>query len=140
MSESIDPLWYILEKIQKDIDRIEEKQDTHLVTSTKLISQLDGLAVKVTELNKLLTMDNGKPSIVSQVNLMVAQVRQSSDEVTEIKSLVNKLGTDLQAVQTHIGVPTPKEVSVERWKTLGLIGAAFAGVLPGVLSFIHNFL
>ncbi|HEY8540861.1 MAG TPA: hypothetical protein VIL29_00650, partial [Pseudothermotoga sp.] len=59
--------------------------------------------------------------------------------VIEIKSLVQKLSTDLERVQKSLGVKTPKEVSIERWKTIGKIGVALVAVLPGILSFFHNF-
>jgi DNA repair ATPase RecN len=140
MPEQVDPIWYILDKIQKDIDRMDEKQDEHLVASTKLGSQVESVATKVTELNKLLTLDNGKPSIVSQLNQMSSQLGKTTSEVTETKALVSKLGTDVAAMQSHMGMKTPKEVSIERWKTIGKLGAAFFVVLPGILAFIHSFM
>lgn len=140
MPENVDPVWYILNKIQKDIDTIDTKQDSHLVTSTKLVGQLDAMSLKVSELNKLLTVDNGKPSIISQLSTVSNQISTTSTEVTEIKTLVSKLHADLSDVQKHIGMKTPKEVAVERWKTVGKVGVAFAAVLPGILSFVHSFM
>lgn len=140
MPEAVDPVWYILEKIQKDLDRIDEKQETNLVTSTKLSSQLETMSGKVAEMNKLLTMDNGRPSIVSQLSSVSSQIRTSSAEVTEIKGLVSKLSTDLSAVQAHIGMKTPEKVAIERWKTAGKVGVALTAILPGILSFIHSFM
>jgi len=137
--EAVDPVWYILDKIQKDIDRIDEKWDSYLVQSTKLISNLEAVSAKVAELNKLLTQDNGKPSIVSQMNSLSLKLQNTTDDVIEIKSLVQKLSTDLERVQKSLGVKTPKEVSIERWKTIGKIGVALVAVLPGILSFFHNF-
>ncbi len=139
-AEPVDPVWYILEKIQKDIDRMDEKQDAHLVASTKLGSQLETMATKVVEMNKLLTLDNGKPSILSQLNQLSNQIGRTSTEVTETKQLVSKLSGDVAAVQAHIGMKTPKEVAIERWKTIGKLGAAFFVVLPGILAFIHSFM
>lgn len=140
MSEAVDSVWYILEKIQKDIDRIDEKQDAHLVASTKLTSQIDSISAKVVEMNKLLTQDNGKPSILSQLSVLSTDVRKTSDAVTETKALVAKLHADISEVQKFVGARTPKEVMVERWKVLGKIGVATLAVLPGILSFFHSFL
>lgn len=133
MAERIEPLWYVLEKIQNHIDKIDEKQDSQLVTSTRLITQLENVTVKVAELNKLLTVDNGKPSIVSKLNSLAA-------DVTETKALISKLHEDLAVVQQHVGIKTPQEVLVERWKTVGKVGVATAAVIPGILSFVHEFI
>lgn len=133
MTERVEPIWFILEKIQKDIDRIDEKQDSQLVTSTRLITQVDAVSTKVLELNKLLTVDNGRPSIVSKLNNL-------AQDVTETKTLISKLHEELAIVQHHVGIKTPKEVSIERWKTVGKVGVATAAVIPGILSFIHEFL
>ena len=133
MPEARDAMWYVLEKIQKDIDRIDEKQDSQLVRSTQVNSTLEQLANKVSELNRMLTYDNGKPSIVSQL-------RTSTGELQEIKSLVNKLNVELVEVKNTLGIKTPKEVSVERWKTAGKVAIAISAILPGILSFVHDFM
>ncbi len=140
MPEAVDPVWFILDKIQKDIDRMDEKQDEHLVASTRLSHQLDTMSVKVGELNKLLTVDNGKPSVVSQLNSVSNQIRTTALDVTETKGLVAKLTQDVGEVQKQLGMKTPKEVRVERWKTAGLIGGGLLATLPGILSFIHSFM
>ena len=140
MAEAADPVWFILDKIQKDIDRMDEKQDEHLIASMKLTSQLDTISSKVAELNKLLTLDNGKPSIVSQLNNLANQAGATATDVSETKALVAKLTAEVAAVQQQLGIKTPKEVRVERWKTAGLIGGAFMATLPGILSFIHSFM
>lgn len=138
MSEAVDPVWFILDKIQKDIDRMDEKQDEHLIASTKLSHQLDTMAVKVGELNKLLTVDNGKPSVVSQLSNVSNQIDTTAKAVTETKELVAKLTTEVSAVQTQLGMKTPKEVRAERWKAVGLIGGGFLATVPGILAFIHS--
>lgn len=131
MSNSTESLWFILEKIQKDIDRIEEKQTETLLSSAnlnaKVMNQLDGVSTKVQELNKLLTLDNGKPSIVSRLDKLAQHVVS--------------IETNIAAIKEHVGLKTkdPKEVAVERYKTIGKIGVATAAVIPGILSFIHSF-
>lgn len=140
MSEAVDPVWFILDKIQKDIDRMDEKQDEHLIASMKLTSQLDTISNKVVEMNKLLTLDNGKPSIVSQLNNLANQISNTAADVSETKSLVAKLASEVSSVQQQLGIKTPKEVRVERWKTIGLIGGGFMATIPGILSFIHSFM
>lgn len=140
MTEQADSIWYILEKIQKDIYRMDEKQDEHLIASMKLGTNLESVATKVAEMNKLLMLDNGKPSIVSQLSQMSNQLGMTTNEVSETKALVSKLSADVAAMQSHIGMKTPKEVSIERWKTVGKLGAGFFVILPGILAFFRSFL
>lgn len=110
---------FVLEKI----DKLGEKWDKHIVRqailTTKLGENLEQLGEKVTELTKLLTVDNGKPSIVSQVN--------------SISTSLDTLKRDIISIQKHIGVK--KQTSLEKWKTLGKVAGFISLVIPGILSF-----
>ncbi len=139
MAEKIDPIWFILEKIQKDIDRMDEKQEEYLVASTKLITQLDIITSKVVEMNKLLTLDNGKPSIITQLNSLSHQIGATSTDVRATKDLVSELKTEVTDLQKQLGVKTPKEVRIEKWKTAGVVVTGLIATIPGILSFIHSF-
>ena len=139
MPEPVDPIYFILSTLQADMVRLENKQDSSLVTSTKLVEQLDAMSGKVVDLNKLLTLDNGRPSIVSQLNNLSNQIRTTSTEVTDTKGLVSKLTVEVSELQKQLGMKTPKEVAVERWKTLGMVAAGLIATIPGILSFIHSF-
>lgn len=130
MSEDQDKhgIWFILDKIQKDIDRIDEKWDSHIVTTTQLSSNLTTLSQRVAELTKLLTVDNGKPSIISQLDA--------------VKRSVDSVKTDLVTIQKHIGVKhiEKKKLSTARWQTIGKIVGLLTIAGPGIISFLNMFL
>lgn len=113
-------LFFLLEKI----DKISEKWDKHIVhqvvLTTKLEKNLEQLGDRVSDLTKLLTVDNGKPSIISQVN--------------SIRTSLDTLKTDITSIQKHIGVK--KQTSLEKWKTLGKFAGLVTLAIPGILSFL----
>lgn len=121
-----DAYLYILDDIKQDVDRLTEKSEAQIVTTTKLVENLNTVTQKVTELNRLLTVDNGKPSILSQLSRV-------NSEVQDLKAMI-------ATVQKQVGVKTPEEAAVERWKTLGKVGVAFLTIVPGLLAFFHDFL
>lgn len=126
-------LWYVLDKIQKDIDKIDEKWDTHILSTAKLSHELQSVSGKVVELNKLLTHDNGKPSIVSQL-------RDVSHDINQVKTTVNTIKEDLEAVKSHVGIKDAKEVRLEKMKNVGKAIGVIGLTLPGILSFIAGLL
>lgn len=121
-----DAYLYILDDIKQDVDRLTEKSEAQIVTTTKLVENLSTVTQKVTELNRLLTVDNGKPSILSQL--------------THVNSEVKDLKTMVASIQKQVGVKTPQEAAVERWKTIGKLGVAFLTIVPGLLAFFHDFM
>lgn len=121
-----DAYLYILDDIKQDVDRLTEKSEAQIVTTTKLVENFNAVSQKVTELNKLLTVDNGKPSILSQLHGV-------NNDIKDLKAMV-------ASVQKQVGVKTPQEAAVERWKTIGKIGVAFLTIVPGLLAFFHDFM
>lgn len=123
-------IWFVLDKIQKDIDKIDSKWDEYVVKQavlvTKLSENLIGLSQRVSELNKLLTEDNGKPSVVTQVESVNIQL-------TAIKSKVDKMQENLRSIEGHVGVK--QKTALERWKTIGKIVGLATLIAPGILSF-----
>ena len=140
MADAKDPVWYYLEKINSDIDKMEDRWASHLVTSTKLVENLQTVSDKVLEMNRLLTKDNGKPSILTQLGSVSVELNSVSNEIKNVRDILGSLKEDVEALKEQVGVKTPKEVSVERAKTAGVIVTALAATLPGILSFIHSFL
>jgi wyosine [tRNA(Phe)-imidazoG37] synthetase (radical SAM superfamily) len=119
-------MWYVLDSIQDDINRLSSKSDEQLVATTRLVENLNSVTKQVVELNHLITKDNGKPCVVSQLNSVTAEVK-------ELKSM-------LASVQKQVGVKTPEELRLERMKTIGRVAGAVAAVAPGIIAFIHVFL
>ena len=129
-NKSPDALWWVLDNIQKDLNRMDEKWDENIAAMTRLTENLSTMSGKVQELNKLMVVDNGKPSVVSQL-------RSVTDDVKNIKGLVEGLKSDIEAVKQQTCAKTPKEVQVERLKTLGAIAGMIGLVIPGIISFVH---
>lgn len=128
-----DALWYVLDKIQKDIDKIDEKWDTHILSTAKLSHELQTVSGKVSELNKLLTVDNGKPSIITQL-------RDVSNDINSVKTAVTAIQQDLEAVKVHVGIKDPTEVRMEKLKNIGKTIGVVGLTLPGILTFIAGWL
>jgi chromosome segregation ATPase len=126
-------MWWILDRFQNDLDRMDEKWGENIAAMTKVTENLNSVSIRVQELNKLLTVDNGKPSVVTQL-------REVTTDVKEIKTLIHGLKDDLVAVKTQTGAKTPKEVQIERLKTLAAIAGMLALIIPGILSFLHQFM
>lgn len=131
--QSSDGMWWILDRFQNDLDRMDEKWGENIAAMTKVTENLNSVSIRVQELNKLLTVDNGKPSVVTQL-------RDVTTDVKEIKTLIHGLKDDLIAVKTQTGTRTPKEVQIERLKTLAAIAGMLALIIPGILSFLHQFM
>lgn len=121
-----DPMWYVLEDMQEDVRLLSAKFETQLVETTKIGAGVGQLSSKVNDLSHILLKDNGKPSIVSQLSVL-------NSEVKDLKSI-------LEVIQKQVGVKTPEELRIERWKTLGKVAAAATAVVPGLLAFIHTFM
>lgn len=131
--QSSDGMWWILDRFQNDLDRMDEKWGENIAAMTKVTENLNSVSIRVQELNKLLTVDNGKPSVVTQL-------RDVTTDVKEIKTLIHGLKDDLIAVKTQTGTRTPKEVQIERLKTLAAIAGMLTLIIPGILSFLHQFM
>jgi hypothetical protein len=100
----------------------------------KVTENLATVSAKVQELNSLLVSnDRGSTSVVSQLNDVTSDVK-------DIKVLLSSLRESLDAVKSQVGVKTPKEVQIERLKTLGSAMGMLALVIPGILSFLRDYL
>lgn len=126
-------IWFVLTKIQKDLDKIDEKWDTYILHTAKLSHDLNHMSEKVQELNKLLTYDNGKPSVITQI-------RDVSSTVTEVKSAIDTMRSDIEEVKVHVGIRDPKEVRIERLKNVGKAIGLLSLTLPGIFSFVSGWL
>jgi hypothetical protein len=126
-------MWWILDRVQNDLDKMDQKWDVNIAAMARVTENLNSVSVKVQELNKLLTIDNGKPSVITQL-------RDVTTDVKEIKTLIHGLKDDLVAVKTQTGARPPKEVQIERLKTLAAIAGMLALIIPGILSFLHQFM
>jgi len=126
-------MWWILDRVQNDLDKMDQKWDANIAAMARVTENLNSVSVKVQELNKLLTIDNGKPSVITQL-------RDVTTDVREIKTLIHGLKDDLVAVKTQTGTRTPKEVQIERLKTAAAIAGMLALIIPGILSFLHQFM
>jgi len=131
--QSSDGMWWILDRVQNDLDKMDQKWDVNIAAMARVTENLNSVSVKVQELNKLLTIDNGKPSVITQL-------RDVTTDVREIKTLIHGLKDDLVAVKTQTGTRTPKEVQIERLKTAAAIAGMLTLIIPGILSFLHQFM
>lgn len=122
-------LWWVLDRIQDDLNRMDEKWDENIAAMTRLTENLAVVSGKVQDLNKLLVVDNGKPSIVTQV-------RDVSDEVRQVKDLLHTLKVDVEAVKEQTIAKPHKDVQLEKFKTYGAIVGVVGLVIPGVLSIL----
>jgi len=123
-------IWWVLTQIKEDLARIDTKWDENLESLTKVTENLRHVTDQVTHLNRMLTVDNGKPSVVTQL-------RDAAQERMIIKALVTEMKADLETVKKQTGYKLPSEIRVERIKTISKLVGLAALVTPGLLSFIH---
>jgi hypothetical protein len=127
-------MWWVLDRIQDDLDKMEDKWDANIASMTKVTENLAVVSTKVQEVNKLLTVDDGSPSVVTQL-------RAVTSDVKDIKQLLNSLRESVDAVKEQTGAnKTPKEVQVERLKAWGSTVGMLALVVPGLISFVRDFM
>lgn len=131
-NRSPDALWWVLDRIQDDLNRMDEKWDENIAAMTRLTENLAVVSGKVQELNKLLVVDNGKPSVVTQV-------REVTDEVRQVKELIHTLKVDVEAVKEQTIAKPHKEVQLEKFKTYGAIVGVVGLVIPTILSWFGYF-
>lgn len=131
-NRSPDALWWVLDRIQDDLNRMDEKWDENIAAMTRLTENLAVVSGKVQELNKLLVVDNGKPSVVTQV-------REVTDEVRQVKELIHTLKADVEAVKEQTIAKPHKEVQLEKFKTYGAIVGVVGLVIPTILSWFGYF-
>ena len=99
---------------------------------TRLTENLAMVSSKVQDLNKLLVVDNGKPSIVTQL-------REVTDEVKEVKGLIHTLKVDVEAVKEQTIAKPHKDVQLEKMKTYGAIIGVIGLIIPGIFSILGYF-
>lgn len=133
-TSSPEGMWWVLDRIQDDLDKMEDKWDANIASMTKVTENLAVVSTKVQEVNKLLTVDDGSPSVITQL-------RAVTSDVKDIKQLLNSLRESVDAVKEQTGVnKTPKEVQVERLKAWGSTVGMLALVVPGLISFVRDFM
>lgn len=123
---------FLLEGYRKDLDKLDDKWETYIVGMIRLEESQKVVSMQVQKLTKLLTEDNGRPSVINQINALTTEVQSMNKTIDEIKD-------DLTAVRQTFGIQVPKEVAVERWKTVAKVAAVVGAALPGIMSFIHSF-
>jgi len=128
-----DGMWWVLDRIQDDLDRMDEKWDANIASMTKVTENLATMTSKVQELNKLLTVDDQNPGVLTQL-------RTVTSDVKDIKQLLGSLRESVDAVKAQTGTKTPKEVQLAKLRAIGSVAGMLTLVIPGILSFIHNFL
>lgn len=133
-TSSPEGMWWVLDRIQDDLDKMEDKWDANIASMTKVTENLAVVSNKVQEVNKLLTVDDGSPSVITQL-------RSVTSDVKDIKQLLNSLRESVDAVKEQTGANrTPKEVQVERLKAWGSTVGMLALVVPGLISFVRDFM
>jgi septation ring formation regulator EzrA len=133
-TSSPEGMWWVLDRIQDDLDKMEDKWDANIASMTKVTENLAVVSTKVQEVNKLLTVDDGSPSVITQL-------RAVTSDVKDIKQLLNSLRESVDAVKEQTGAnKTPKEVQVERLKAWGSTVGMLALVVPGLISFVRDFM
>lgn len=133
-TSSPEGMWWVLDRIQDDLDKMEDKWDANIASMTKVTENLAVVSTKVQEVNKLLTVDDGSPSVVTQL-------RAVTSDVKDIKQLLNSLRESVDAVKEQTGAnKTPKEVQIERLKAWGSTVGMLALVVPGLISFVRDFM
>jgi hypothetical protein len=133
-TSSPEGMWWVLDRIQDDLDKMEDKWDANIASMTKVTENLAVVSTKVQEVNKLLTVDDGSPSVITQL-------RAVTSDVKDIKQLLNSLRESVDAVKEQTGAnKTPKEVQIERLKAWGSTVGMLALVVPGLISFVRDFM
>jgi hypothetical protein len=141
MPNAKDPVWYLLEKIEGSIDKVEANQTVALVAMNDLSNNVKYMGFRVDRLDKILSEDdNGRPGLVAQSRNLQLSVQELSSNFREIQDTLKGITNDLSALKKEAGLKTPKEVSIERAKTLGKVAAGLTALAPGIIAFIDRFL
>ncbi|NJL53683.1 hypothetical protein HC928_00050 [bacterium] len=124
MPSEKDPIWFVLEDLKKDVDKIDTHLDVHITNTATLTTNVNALTRSVEELTRIITRDNGKPSILTQLITMNHQL--------------GDLTKQLEGIKRHIGMTEAdqKESKAERWKTIGKVVGLVSLAVPGILAFI----
>lgn len=139
-NKSPEGLWWALDHIKNDLDKLETKVGTSAAHMAVLSKQVGQLTNRVESLSNTLVVDNGKPSVMSQLRSVNMDIQSIKADNQAIKELVQAVQKDVTSIRISAGVRTPKEVQVEKLKTIGKVGAGFLLVFPGILSFLQNLL
>lgn len=139
--KSTEGLWWALDHIKNDLDKLEAKMTGHATNMAVLIKTVNHLNDRVEKVSTTLTVDNGKPSVLSQlrdVNSDLKEMKSLIRHIKEVQSALTGIQTDVALLKGQVGAKTPKEVQIEKWKTIGKISGGVMLVLPGILSFLHD--
>jgi ribosomal protein L29 len=134
-----DTTFFILKDIKNDVKLLDEKWESYLKEEGVRKATTKQLSDEIVQLRKVVQVGNGQPSLLVQM----AEVKKDLAEIKtmnrEQHACVQEVQDDLHELKARFGVKTPKEVQVERWKTIGKLGAGLLLILPGILAWISTF-
>ncbi|NJL44444.1 MAG: hypothetical protein HC945_03990 [Nitrosarchaeum sp.] len=136
--------------MKEDIHLLDRKLDNHLDVISRQQQAVETLTSQVYYLNKIVHVGNGQPSLLIQTAKIHQAVEAQRDSLSDIKSEIDDLKDnlqtlssfkeDLKALKDKVGAKTPKEVQIERLRTVGKIAGTISLALPGILSFITTWM
>jgi hypothetical protein len=122
-------LWFVLEKIQHDINLLDQKWEQYLIESSKIHTAIVTIKDQVDKLTYLVSTGNGSKSLL-------VQVAETQKDIAELRRSHNSSIEDMALVRRRVGGVTPKEVKLERMKIMGKIAGIIGLALPGILSWL----
>jgi len=137
--KSEESFWFIIKNLNSDVNRLEGKWDGFLEKTITLSNCVDNLADKVDHLTQVVTTGNGQKSVLHQLAEIKGEVTSVRDELGDVKKTNTLVMKDLEQIKGMTGIlKSHKDLSKERWKSIGIIVAAIASVVPGIYAFVSQ--
>lgn len=135
-----DTLLFMLKSIKDDIRGMDQKLETQAKLSSAHQEAIHGLVDSIKHLNKVIYTGNGKPSHTEQLSDLKHGLISVKSSLMTLEADNEVIKEDLSKIKANSGLKDPKEVRVEKWKTLGKVIVFFGLLIPGILSFFgyHN--
>lgn len=123
-----DGLWLLVDKLQEDLESLENKVDDTSTTVTELNTLLPILSASLEKVNTTL-LGVSNDGLLFKVQQIQTDVTDVSKDVKQLKIEINKL----------VNSKDPRQLKLARWRTIGKVAGFLALVGPGFLAFIHTF-
>lgn len=136
-----DSILFILNSIREDIDSLDRKWESQLKESGVNWEKVNELKSSVDHLNNLVLKGNGTPSILVQINNLHHKIDSISYEIIDknkhLSAELDHLDKELHIIKNKIGLKSPRELKIEKWKTVGLISGVVALLIPGLVALLE---
>ena len=114
-------LAFILNQLQENLARQEDKLSEHLQVTAAQGATLESMADSVEHLTQIVSTGNGQPALLVQVNDVKREVRHMNETLVDLERQVSEVAKDVRAISDQLGERFTPAQKAEKWKAAGLI-------------------